>query len=97
LLLEKKTKLIINDALYCSKFRRNLLSFKDIRCNGYHIETITEHNIEYLQIITIKYGQKIILKKMEDLSSGLYCMNISSIESNMVSNQKLHDTKIFTM
>jgi hypothetical protein len=34
---------------------------------------------------------------MEALSSGLYCMNISSIESNMVSNQKLHDTKIFTL
>jgi 5-methylthioribose kinase len=34
---------------------------------------------------------------MEALSSRLYCMNISSIESNMVSNQKLHDTKIFTL
>jgi GAG-pre-integrase domain len=95
ILLPKGTKLIINDALYSSKSRKNLLSFKDIRRNGYHIETMTENNIEYLQIITIKYGQKIILKKMEALPSGLYCTNISSIESNMVSNQKLHDTKIF--
>jgi hypothetical protein len=97
ILLPKGTKLIINDALYSSKSRKKLLSFKDIRRNGYHIETMTENNIEYLQITTIKYGQKIILEKIEALSSGLYCTNISSIESNMVSNQKLHDTKIYSV
>jgi hypothetical protein len=86
LLLHEGIKLIINDTLYSSKSRKNLLSFKDIRRNGYHIKTMTENNIEYLQIITIKYGQKIILEKLEALSSGLYCMNISSIESNMISN-----------
>jgi GAG-pre-integrase domain len=97
ILLSEGTKLIINDALYSSKSKKNLLSFKNIRRNGYHIETMTEDNIEYLQITTIKYGQKIILKKMEALLSELYCMNISLIESNIVSNQKLHDTKIFTL
>jgi hypothetical protein len=61
ILLPEGTKLIINNTLYSSKSRRNLLSFKDIRRNGYHIETKTENNIEYLQITTIKYGQKIIL------------------------------------
>jgi hypothetical protein len=79
ILLPEGTKLIINDALYSSKFRRNLLSFKDIRRNSYHIETMTKNNIENLQIKTIKYGQKIILQKMKALSSGLYCTNISSI------------------
>jgi hypothetical protein len=54
ILLPEGTKLIIKDALYSSKSRRNLLSFKDIRCNCYHIETMTENNIEYLQITTIK-------------------------------------------
>jgi GAG-pre-integrase domain len=34
---------------------------------------------------------------MEALSSRLYCTNISTIKSNMISNQKLHDTKIFIM
>jgi GAG-pre-integrase domain len=34
---------------------------------------------------------------MKALSSGLYYMNISSIESNMVSTQKLYDTKMFTL
>jgi hypothetical protein len=57
---------------------------------------MTENNIEYLQITTIKYDQKIIREKIETLSSGLYCTNINSIESNMVSNHKLYDTKIFT-
>jgi hypothetical protein len=55
ILLPERTKLIINDALYSSKYRKKLLSFKDIRRNGYHIETMTKNNIEYLQITTIKY------------------------------------------
>jgi GAG-pre-integrase domain len=97
ILLPKGTKLIINDVLYSSKFRKILQCFKDIRRNGYHIRTMTENNSEYLQITTIKYGQKIILEKMKTLSSGLYCTNISAIESNMISNQKLHDTKIFIL
>jgi hypothetical protein len=79
ILLPEEIKLIINDALYSNKSRKNLLSFKDIQRNGYHIEIMTENNIEYLQIIMIKYGQEIILEKMKTLSSGLYCTNISSI------------------
>jgi GAG-pre-integrase domain len=34
---------------------------------------------------------------MEALSSRLYCTNISTIKSNMITNHKLHDTKIFIM
>jgi hypothetical protein len=48
ILLPEGIKLIINDALYSSKFRINLLSFKGIRRNGYHIKTMIENNIEYL-------------------------------------------------
>ena len=40
ILLPKGTRLIINDALYYSKSTRNLLSFKDIRHNGYYLQTI---------------------------------------------------------
>jgi hypothetical protein len=37
------------------------------------------------------------LEKFEDLSPGLYCTNINPIESNMDNNQKLLDTKMFTL
>ena len=38
--LPNRTRFHINDALYSSKSKRNLLNFKDIRRNGYHIETM---------------------------------------------------------
>ena len=63
ILLPEGTKLIIDDALYSSRSRRNLLSFKDIQNNGYHIETMNERNCEYLHITSIKNDQKIIIEK----------------------------------
>ena len=36
ILLPNTTKICISDALYSSRSKRNLLSFKDIWCNGYH-------------------------------------------------------------
>ena len=60
--LPNGTRFHINDTLYSSKSRRNLLSFKDIRKNGYHIETMNEDNVEYLYITSIIFGQKLIMK-----------------------------------
>ena len=37
------------------------------------------------------------MEKMQALSSGLYGTYISTIESNMVTNQKLVDPKLFTL
>ena len=45
ILMPRGTKIIIDDALLSTKSKRNLLSFKDIRRNGYHIETIDENNL----------------------------------------------------
>ena len=45
--LPNGTRFHINDTLYSSKSRRNLLNFKDIRRNGYHIETMNEVNVKY--------------------------------------------------
>ena len=42
ILLPNNTRICISDALYSSRSKRNLLSFKDIRYNGYHIETISD-------------------------------------------------------
>ena len=58
IVLPNGTQLIINDVLYSSRSRRNLLSFKDIRRNGYHLETMTQNEIEYLQITSIENGKR---------------------------------------
>jgi hypothetical protein len=42
ILLPNNTKLDIKDALHSPESRRNLLTFKDIRVNDYHIEIIDE-------------------------------------------------------
>ena len=70
ILLPKGTKLKIEVALYSSKSHRNLLSFKDIRSNGYHIETMDEKGKEYLYITTSQSGMKNILEKLPVLNSA---------------------------
>ena len=61
-MLLKGTKLCIDGVLYSSKSSRNLLSFKDIRYNGYHIETNNEGSEEFLYITSILSDQKLILR-----------------------------------
>ena len=56
IMLPKGTKLCIDDALYSSKSSRNLLSFKNIRYNGYHIETNNKDSEEFLYITSIVLG-----------------------------------------
>ena len=52
ILFPKGMYLKISDALYSpsSKSKSSLLSLKDIRMNGFHIETMGERNKEFLQI-----------------------------------------------
>ena len=97
IMLPNGTRFHINDALYSRKSTRNFLSFKDIRRNGYHIETINEGNTEYLYITSIIYGKKRIMEKLLAFSSELYHTNIKSIESYVVVNQKLNDLKTFVL
>ena len=86
IMLPNGTRFHINDALYYRKSIRNLLSFKDICRNGYHIETMNECNIECLDITSIIYGKKLIMKKLLAFSSGLYHTNIKPINSYVVMN-----------
>ena len=97
ILLPNNTKICISDALYSSRSRRNLLSFKDIRCNGYHIEIISDKNIEYLCITSHDSGKKLIKEKLRSLSSGLYYTLIRGVEVHAVMNQKFSDPKIFML
>ncbi|XP_049348517.1 uncharacterized protein LOC125813072 [Solanum verrucosum] len=95
LLLPGGTILTIENALYCSKSQRNLLSFKVIRQNGYHVETANEGKIEYLYITTIKLGQKYVHEKLPAFSSGLYHTSISMVESHAIVNKGLSNSNDF--
>ena len=95
--LPNGTRFHINDTLYSSKSRRNLLSFKYIRRNGYHIETMNEDNVEYFYITFIIFGQKLIMEKLPAFSSRLYHITIKPIESYVVVNQKFNDPKVFSL
>jgi peptide/histidine transporter 3/4 len=87
------TKININEALYSPKSQRNLLIFKDIRQNGYHIETICEDNLEYLNITKMSSGTKHVLEKLSALSSSLYYMLLNRNVSYMMAGHKFssHD------
>ncbi|CAN0846817.1 hypothetical protein LINGRAHAP2_LOCUS4637 [Linum grandiflorum] len=54
----------IDDALYSTKSRRNLLSYKDIRRNRYHIETFEEAKREYIAITSMVASNKYYLEKL---------------------------------
>ena len=66
IMLPNETRFFISDALYSSKSRRNLLSFKDIRTNGYHIKNMNEGNVKYLYITSVISSQKLIVEKLSD-------------------------------
>ena len=53
IILPSGTKIHINDVLYYITSKQNLLSFKDIQRNGYHIETINNGSNEYLLITSV--------------------------------------------
>ena len=91
-MLPKGTKLCIDDALYSSKSRRNLLNF-----NGYHIETNNEGNEEFLYITSIVSGQKLILEKLPIFSSELYYTTMRTVEANVAIHQKCSDPKVFML
>ena len=97
IMLLKGTRFHINDALYSSKSTRILLSFKDIRRNEYHIETMNDGNKECLYITSIVYGKKLDVETLLAFSTGLYHTTIKPIESYVVVNQKFNDPKTFIL
>ena len=62
ILLPNGTHLFIQNALYSSNSQRNLLSFKDICMNGYHIETKNKGNTKFLCIVSNVGSQKVTLE-----------------------------------
>ncbi|KAL9365921.1 hypothetical protein Peur_037120 [Populus x canadensis] len=82
IMLHNRTRFIIDNVLFPTKSRRNLLSFKEIRLNGYYIETANDNGIKYLYIVSNVSTRKQTLEKLLVLSSGLYYTSISTIEVN---------------
>ena len=97
ILLPNNTRLKITNALFSPKSKRNLLSFKDIRLNGYHLETREENKVEYLYVTRIKDGQKSTCEVFKGLPSGLYTTYIQQIEANMTEHQKCHSSPEFQL
>ena len=96
-MLPNGTRFHINDALYFSKSIKNLICFKNIRKNGYHIEIMNKSNTKCLYITSIVYDKKLIMEKLSAFSSELYHTNIKLIESYVVVNQKFNDPKTFVL
>ena len=75
IMLPNGTRFHINDVLYSSKSKRNLLNFKDVYKNEYHIETMNEDNVEYLYITSIISYQKLIMEKLSTLDFLLWVVS----------------------
>jgi hypothetical protein len=90
ILLYGGTKLHIENALHSSKSYRNLLSFKDIRLNGYHIETRNKGGNEYLCITKRNLNKTCVLEKLPAFSSGLYYTYISTIETHVICKPEVY-------
>ena len=61
------------------------------------IETNNKGSKEYLYIISIVSGQKLILEKLHVFSSELYCTTKRTIETNVVVHQKCSNPTIFML
>jgi hypothetical protein len=57
------TQILIEDALLYPDSTRTLLSYKDIRCNGFHVETNSDNKDEYLFITKHDGYNKRLLEK----------------------------------
>ena len=97
IILPSSTPFQITDALCSYASNRNLLSFKDIRRNGYHVETMNHEGLEYLLITNIISGKKQILEQLTSLSCGFYQTIIRLIKSYAIMNQKFNNSKTFIL
>ena len=94
ILMPKGTRLEIKNALYSPSSKRSLLSFKDIRLNGFHLETWEEGNKEFLNIFSITQGNRTVLETVPAIATGLYYAKISMIEANACENFTLWHNRL---
>jgi hypothetical protein len=74
------TQITIEDALLYPESTRTLLSFRDIRKNGFHVETHEDSKEEYLLFTKLTAFGKRICEKISSLQHGLYFTYIKPVE-----------------
>ena len=74
------TTITIEDALLYPDSTRTLLSYRDIRKNGYHIETHHQNNEEFLLITKDNGYGRDTLERIPSTSSGLYYSYIKPVQ-----------------
>ena len=84
LVLPMGTQIFVKDAILYPDAKRTLLSFKDIRANGFHVETELEHGAEYLLITKLDGFQKQVVEKLPSSPLGLYYTYIKPAEEYIV-------------
>jgi hypothetical protein len=74
------TQITIKDVLFYPDSTRTLLSFRDVRKNGFHVETYMDNKEEFLFFTKLtRYGKQ-ICEKITSLQTGLYFTYIKPIE-----------------
>ncbi|KAL9165046.1 hypothetical protein ABFS82_06G145400 [Erythranthe guttata] len=81
IVLPNGTTLHIENALISGRSNKNLLSFKDVGRNEYHLETQVENTVECLCVTSYVMDKRIVHEKFEATASGLYCVQIRAFES----------------
>jgi len=80
IMLPMRTTITIKDALLYPDSTHTLLSYRDIRKNGYHIETHHQNNKEFLLITKDnRYGRD-TLERIPSTSSRLYYSYIKLVQ-----------------
>ncbi|XP_019159318.1 PREDICTED: uncharacterized protein LOC109156009 [Ipomoea nil] len=97
IILPKGTKLLIENALLYPQSKQTLLSFKDICLNGFHTETKTKNNEEFLIMTQLMTGKKREVEELASLSSGLYYTYIQPNDSFVALTMKLKNSHSFKM
>ena len=99
IILPMGTQLTIEDALLYPESTRTLLSYKDIRKNGLHVETHVDNKEEFIFFTRLTGSNKQVCEKIPSLESGLYYTYIKPISNvaykvifqNVNSFQTWHD------
>ena len=74
------TQITMEDALLYPDSTRTLLSFRDVRKNGFYVETHMNNKEEFLLFTKLTGYGKQICEKISSLQTGLYFTYIKPIE-----------------